>query len=45
MTKNRFTGRLLCALVLVLALTFTMIHIAPAVSGPWWDVEPEEEVP
>jgi hypothetical protein len=22
-----------------------MIHIAPAVSGPWWDVEPEEEVP
>jgi len=22
-----------------------MIHVTPAVSGPWWDVTPEEENP
>ena len=45
MTKNRFTARLMCALVLVLALTFTMIPSTLLAGGPWWDVVPEPENP
>ena len=45
MKKSRFTARLLCALAFALALTATMIHVTPAVSGPWWDVTPEAENP
>jgi hypothetical protein len=45
MVKNRLKARLLCALVFVLTLIATMIHVTPAVSGPWWDVVPEEENP
>jgi len=45
MTRNRFTARVVCVLVLLLPLTFTIIPSTLSAGGPWWDVVPEEENP